>query len=422
MIFNVGARRSGTFWLQRIVGAHPDVAAIATESHLFSHGVAPLFERFHHGARSSPQLGALHVDRGVLLDAARDFCDRVFSELSEPGARFLAERTPLHVYHLELMGAIYPDASFVHIIRDGRDVARSLVKQPWGPKTIAEAAEEWRSSVAAGRAARPPRLLEIRYEDLLERPRESARDLYEWLGLALDEATLDRALDEAKTSANLDPSDRRIQTAKWRSALSVAELQELERVAGPLLAELGYAEAGSAGRFLTRAPGESSPRNRSAIRPRLASARAMPRRARGLLNQGLPRARRRLRGGSPPPSARPDHPIHEGHAAFDQLLGHLHSGQPADVAEMLEERASVSIVDRGKPRGGRGRAGRDVLLEELRSDRAFSGRQVRGDVHSGMPVFTAVLEYELEDGSREGRVIVARLPAGRVESLALYRL
>jgi hypothetical protein len=89
---------------------------------------------------------------------------------------------------------------------------------------------------------------------------------------------------------------------------------------------------------------------------------------------------------------------------------------------MLGDRASVTIADRRRTRGGRGQAGRDALLEELRSDRAFSGRQVRGDVHSGMPVFTAVLDYELDDGSREGRVIVACLRAGGVESLVLYRL
>src|SRR5215212_5800458 len=129
MIFNVGARRSGTLWLQRVVAAHPDVAAIPTESHLFSHGIAPLLERFHHGARSSPHLGALYVDREVLLDAAREFCDRIFGELLDPGKRYLAERTPLHVLHLDLIGSIYPDASYVHIIRDGRDVARSLVSQ-----------------------------------------------------------------------------------------------------------------------------------------------------------------------------------------------------------------------------------------------------------------------------------------------------
>lgn len=41
MIFNVGSRRSGTFWLQRIVCAQPTVAGVPSETHLLSHGIAP---------------------------------------------------------------------------------------------------------------------------------------------------------------------------------------------------------------------------------------------------------------------------------------------------------------------------------------------------------------------------------------------
>ena len=47
MIFNAGARRSGTYWLQRITCAHPAVAEVPSETYIFSHGIAPLMERFH---------------------------------------------------------------------------------------------------------------------------------------------------------------------------------------------------------------------------------------------------------------------------------------------------------------------------------------------------------------------------------------
>src|SRR5213076_1354071 len=63
MIFNVGSRRSGTFWLQRIVTAHPEVSAVGSETHLFSHGIAPLAERFHHAALGSGQVGSTFIER-----------------------------------------------------------------------------------------------------------------------------------------------------------------------------------------------------------------------------------------------------------------------------------------------------------------------------------------------------------------------
>ena len=118
MIFNFGARRSGTFWLQRIVTAHPAVSAVPSETYLFSHGVSPLLERFQHSARSSPEVGAVYVDRDNLIDAVRDLCDTVFGQFLEAGTERVAERTPHHAWHLGLIAEVYPDARFVHIIRD----------------------------------------------------------------------------------------------------------------------------------------------------------------------------------------------------------------------------------------------------------------------------------------------------------------
>src|SRR3954464_15852129 len=172
MIFNVGSRRSGTFWLQRIVTAHPDVSAVGSETHLFSHGIAPLAERFHHAALGSAQGGTTFIERGVLLDSLRDFCDTVFGPRLEPGRERLAERTPLHALHTGLIRDIYPDGRIVHIIRDGRDVVRSLVAQQWGPASVAAAAHEWRAAIEAARAGADgsERYLELRYEDLRPDP------------------------------------------------------------------------------------------------------------------------------------------------------------------------------------------------------------------------------------------------------------
>ncbi len=424
MIFNVGARRSGTFWLQRIVTAHPDVAAVPTESHLFSHGIAPLFERFHHGARSSPQLAAMHVDRDVLLDATRAFCDRILGELTEPGQRFLAERTPLHVYHLDLIDAIYPDASFVHIVRDGRDVARSLRSQPWGPVTLTEAAEEWRSSVAAAREARQPeRLLEVRYEELLARPEDSFRALYEWLGLEVTPAIMKAALVEAKSVANLTASDPRVAATKWRSGASPEELEEIERVAGPLLAELGYESPRPRSARLAGGRRRSSGLiSRGTQGSRALRLRAVRERTREAVARGL---RRRLNGGGHRGSAagaEGAQALLEGHEAVDRLLERIHTRRLEGLGDLLDERASVRLVSGDRVWEGRGSAAREALDAALAEDEAFAGRQVRGDVLSGSPSYSAVLTYELPGGERAERLLFVRLRAGRVRELAVYRL
>src|SRR4051794_23401536 len=220
MVFVVGGRRSGTNWLQRILAAHPDAVAVPTESNLFSSGLAPLQDRFQHGAVGAPAVGRLYVDRGVFLDALRDFCDAIFGGLLEviaPDARYLVERSPMDTDVLDLIGDVYPDATVVHIIRDGRDVARSLVSQHWGPASIAEAAGEWRDAVERARRAGAAlaHYHEVRYEELLANSAEGVRALYEAIGFDTSDDAIATAVLEAGISYNADPRAPKLAEGKW---------------------------------------------------------------------------------------------------------------------------------------------------------------------------------------------------------------
>src|SRR5207244_11913374 len=124
------------------------------------------------------------------------------------GAPYPAERSPFPSSNVHVISAVYPDARFVHIIRDGRDVARSLVSHDWGPSSITEAAERWRAAITAAREAAPAeRYREVRYEDVLERPDETIAALYDWLGLKYDDRILDEVLAEARVRRNQDAKD-----------------------------------------------------------------------------------------------------------------------------------------------------------------------------------------------------------------------
>src|SRR5947208_9165285 len=95
VVFVVGARRSGTNWLERILTAHPAITAMPTETYLFSHGVQPFAERFQHANPAAPSMGRTFMPRDAFLDAMRDFVDRAFLENLERrdrDARFVIER------------------------------------------------------------------------------------------------------------------------------------------------------------------------------------------------------------------------------------------------------------------------------------------------------------------------------------------
>jgi hypothetical protein len=382
MIFAFGSQRSGTFWLQRIITAHPEISDVPSETELFSSGIAPLFERFHHGVRSSPSVGQLWVEREVLLDAARDFCDRVLEPHLAPGARLLSERTPAHSGAVGLIREVYPDAKLVHIIRDGRDVARSLAAQDWGPAGIAEAARVWRDAVSAARAEAPAEgYLEVRYEELLADPRGGAAALYGWLGLPVDDAIVDQAAAVAGRVINQDSGDGRIVTQKWRDHFSPEDLAAFEAEAGELLAELGYADG-------------APPRRRTLgalLRPRPAPATAPP----STLIGSLPAAQR----------------------VADRFLGALHAGAEDEVLALLADTATLRRVS---PEADDQVVGSAASARGLLDDPAWRGRQLSGNQHPGVPTYVLVLRYDVPGSGPAWRVLALAIREERVQGVTLY--
>jgi hypothetical protein len=404
LVFIVGARRSGTNWLQRVITAHPDVVGIPSETHLFSHGIAPLADRVQHATPGLARSGYTYMSRDAFLDTIRAFCDRMFGDLAEvldPSARLIAERTPWHVYQLELIGSVYPGARVVHIVRDGRDVARSLLSMSWGPTVIREAAEEWRSSVEAGRkgGATLARYSEVRYEDLLAHSDEEVRRLYEWLELPADTQVLERTLTEAGIPYNVDPKSFSTEAGKWREALSARDVRIFEEVAGDLLDELGYERAPS-GRAGIAAPAIRRARSAAHLVRRPGEALAA-RRRRSFDREALDR-------------------IQKTQGLFEDFLAAVHTGRLDRMAELLRRDVLVKIVDAEGEWTGRGEAARDRLLATLEADEALRSPQVRGDVHPSLTDFFSIATYQLPDGSRADRSIVLTARRGQVGAVRYY--
>lgn len=161
------------------------------------------------------------------------------------------DKTPRYVQDVEAIAALLPEAVFVHVIRDGRDVALSFLEREWGPKTIEEAARRWRKRVKSGRragSALGSRYLEVRYERLVADPAAELERVCAHLDLEPSSAMLryfERADDvvagtkypeqHASLAAPPTPGLR-----NWRSDMTSAGVASFEAIAGNLLAELGY--------------------------------------------------------------------------------------------------------------------------------------------------------------------------------------
>jgi hypothetical protein len=201
VIFVVGAPRSGTTLLTTLLAAHPDVAGIIAESYLFDfdRGVGALFDNFEGQGAWKDHVSA-YVTREELVDVSRDLCDGVLERMRSrvaPDARFVVEKTPARRIRPKVTLArkleCYPDAWFIHIVREDDAAIRSLMRAPWNVDRSQESSARWWQDAVDGiRAvcADHPRYQELRYEDVASDPVGVASRLFDGLGLDSDDQIL----------------------------------------------------------------------------------------------------------------------------------------------------------------------------------------------------------------------------------------
>jgi hypothetical protein len=268
-IFVVGCPRSGTTLLRLMLDAHPEVA-IPPESH-FIPGVWRVRERYGSGVAFDAERMARDVFKTLRFKDWRLPPEGVLAQIrsSEPRdlaaaieAFFLAyakahgkprwgDKTPGYSIDMPLIAGLFPDARFVHLIRDGRNVALSLMEVPRPPRSFAEAAQVWKHRIDIARrdgATLGDAVLEVRYETLVDDPESVLKEVCAHASLDFTPVMLDYHRGEVTTSvpernwghhSNLAmPPTKGLRD--WRAAMSVPDQMLFEAVAGAELSSLGY--------------------------------------------------------------------------------------------------------------------------------------------------------------------------------------
>lgn len=264
--FIIGCARSGTTWTQLLVAQHPRVCT-SQENHLFSRYLGELVSTYDADARRERPRGiARFVPREELLALCAGVADGVFARLAggAGAADVLLQKIPDVGGDASLVLSLFPQAKFVHVVRDPRAVVASLRGaskgwgEAWAPHGAGRGARLWRDAVTAARSVREQtdRYLEVRYEALhADTPGELARIL-SFLGLAADEAHCRRAAEacrfddlKARKAQLRAPWDVNRQSDGffrkgvpdgWREELSRTDLRLVEAVAWDLMRTLGY--------------------------------------------------------------------------------------------------------------------------------------------------------------------------------------
>jgi hypothetical protein len=289
IVFILGCARSGTTWLQLLLHQHPLIVS-SQETTLFSDYLSHLAKSWRReedhkadrvttgpsGGREASTRGA---DRrrhaaglsGILApaefeDLMRDFALAVFGRIaaSKPDARVVVEKTPAHSYQKDLMLRLFPNAQFIHMVRDPRSVVVSLRQAgnlagfDWARTSVVSGAKYWRTCVQACRqfSEATANYREIHYEQLHADGPAQLGQLLSWLEVDSDREFCARTIARCNIENLRNASEevaapwpleseptnffRRGVPDGWRNELASGEIRAVEHVAGDIMESFGY--------------------------------------------------------------------------------------------------------------------------------------------------------------------------------------
>ncbi len=278
-VFIVGAQRSGTTLLRMLLNAHSEIA-IPEEARF----LMPLLEARHldagfHGEdyrklvsflRASEEYRLWNYDSAPLFTdlesregiGLRELMERLYgSFVQSEGKRYWGDKS-LFFRRIDILARMFPQGSFIHIVRDGRDVFDSWRKMDASKDCAPAVALDWRLKLNLIERAfvRVPadHTLTIRFEDLLANAEAVACSTCDFLGVDYEEGMLDfhkksrRYVGDHHSQLIFRPIETGNQS-KWRNSLSHAEKVAFDLVAGRQLDRYGYGrsnEARSIGDFV----------------------------------------------------------------------------------------------------------------------------------------------------------------------------
>jgi hypothetical protein len=266
--FIVGCGRSGTTLLRSMLDSHPQMA-VPPETYFITRLAArsSSYQPWDDGGRrrfisdltEAGGFQRMELDAGDLTahlesrrpgnySAAIRATFEIYAALRSK-TRY-ADKTPAYVLAIPLLASLFPEARFIHIIRDGRDVALSLVDAGWATD-LETAVQYWKLHVTRGRKAGcrlGGRYLEVRYEELIADPRSALENIGSFIDIPFHPSMLryeNSGRDWAAQSS--DPSHHAhlqqrltVGLRDWRTQMTERQAAVLNGLVGGTLDDFGY--------------------------------------------------------------------------------------------------------------------------------------------------------------------------------------
>ena len=270
-LFMFGFERSGTTLLSMMIGAHSDIAVPFSLTGLwFKYYKKQKHYNYLQAANDLENMvdDLLAEERIKLWDVVLDR-QEVLNDLPLNNFAVIVERFHLlyarkvgkkywanidiaNLDYIYIVNQWFPTAKFLHIVRDGRDVALSHESYPYGASNILDCAEKWRYklnlNIMAGKILGPKRYMIVKYEDLVLNTDATLKKICEFAGVEYSVSMLNYPemikkkvpLDKQWLWPALDKPPQRSKVGRWKNNMSEHKRIVFERYAKDTLDELEY--------------------------------------------------------------------------------------------------------------------------------------------------------------------------------------
>lgn len=237
-VFLVGAERSGTTLLRLMLDHHPDIAFNLESEFLVTYiadsGAFPDVAAYRRNLAEDRVFRQSRFDIDESLEFPQLVNDLLRQKRDRDGKKVVGATVHYGFHRLRFL---WPAAKYIYLLRDGRDVAPSVVGMGWAGNGYV-ATEWWLQAESEWSGFRREldrsRWLEVRYEDLTADPSGQLRRICEFIGVPYSE----RMFDYTRTSSYSWPDAK--QNFKWRRTMRPRDVRLIEARIGPHLAERGY--------------------------------------------------------------------------------------------------------------------------------------------------------------------------------------
>jgi hypothetical protein len=246
-IFIGGHHRSGTTLLRVVLNRHPHIACGPEGQLLERTG----FLEFHRDFEEMwlPQLQRFGLGPTDIDHAFAAFVASFFTRYAlQRGKRRWAEKTPKNILRIDYLFRLFPDARFIHVIRDPRDAHCSVRTKAqtttprWADITAERTAKSWVRRIEQGLQHRSDstRYLELRYEDLVRDPAGEMQRVLAFVDEPWDDCILAPGSNPRNEQPRVNTPIVPTSVGRWRQDLPPEDVAAIEAIAGPLMRLLGY--------------------------------------------------------------------------------------------------------------------------------------------------------------------------------------